>query len=48
MVEFHGQGGGVEQDGQKDRVLAERRGGEAPQTILKRILGNVSSYWLGT
>ena len=47
MVKLHGQGGGVEQNGDKDCVLAERRRGEAPQAILKRVLGNVSSDRFG-
>ena len=47
MVELHGEGGGVEQDRDEDRVLAEGRGGEAPQPVLQWMLWNVSSNWLG-
>ena len=47
VVELHGEGGGVEQDGDEDGVFAEWRGGKGPQAVLNWILWNVSSYWLG-
>ena len=47
MVELHCERGGVEQDGGKDGVFTEGRGGKRPQAILERVLWNVSPDRLG-
>ena len=47
MVELHSERGGVEQDGGKDGVFTEGRGGKRPQAILERVLWNVSPDRLG-
>ena len=47
MVELHSEGGCVEQDGGKDGVFTEGRGGKRPQSVLERVLWNVSPDRLG-
>ena len=47
MVELHSERGRVEQDGGKDGVFTEGRGGKRPQAILERVLWNVSPDRLG-
>ena len=47
VVELHSERGGVEQDGGKDGVFTEGRGGKRPQAILERVLWNVSPDRLG-
>ena len=46
MVELHGEGEGVEHDRHEDSVLAKGAGGERPQLVLDRVLGDVSPDWL--
>ena len=44
LVVLHGQGEGVEHDGGEDGVLAGRGGGEGPELVLDRVLGDVTSH----
>ena len=47
LVVLHGQGEGVEHDGGEDGVLAGRGGGEGPELVLDRVLGDVTSHRFG-
>ena len=47
VMELHGEGEGVEHDGHEHGVLADGGGGEGPEFVLERILGDVSSHRLG-
>jgi hypothetical protein len=47
VVELHREGCSVEQNGHEHGVFTEGRGGKRPQSVLERILWNVSPNRLG-